>query len=188
MSPAAGLAISVRRAEAGISRRELARRARTSPATLAKYESGLVTPGATTLERILDAALPRRRRWSSPGALAAAIAAELAKGDDAYAWRMCTEVIDDERGSSDAETHLFVSRYPTPTGNARADAVVAALSEWICLQRRITTPIWTLEPRTCTPFWFINPLPGFQAMALRDSPPSFAARGIFVGRNDLVTA
>ena len=46
---------SVRR-RAGISRRELARRAGTSPATLAAYESGRVTPSVATLSRIVHAA------------------------------------------------------------------------------------------------------------------------------------
>lgn len=188
MSPIAGHVIASRRAQAGISRRELARRARTSAATLAKYERGEVSPGVDTLERILDAALPRRRRWPSLGALADAVADELRRGRPDLAWRICTEVFDDEHGATADETRLFASRYPPPTGESRADAVVAALAEWVCVRRGIPTPLWTIEPRVCRPFWFVNPLPGFQAAALRDSPPCFAARGIFVRRADLVTA
>jgi transcriptional regulator with XRE-family HTH domain len=44
------------RERAGISRRELARRAGTSPATLAAYEAGRITPSVATLERIVHAA------------------------------------------------------------------------------------------------------------------------------------
>jgi transcriptional regulator with XRE-family HTH domain len=41
---------------ARLSRRSLARRAGTSPATLAAYESGRVDPGTATLRRVLGAA------------------------------------------------------------------------------------------------------------------------------------
>jgi len=188
MSTTAALAITSTRMRAGISRRELARRAGTSAATLGKYESGAVAPGVTTLERILDSVLPRHRRWSSLGALAAALYDDLADGRPTDAWRTCTEVIDDERNSSDDETLLFASRYPSPTGNARADAVVAALGEWVCVRRNLPTPPWTCEPRVCRPFWFVNPLASFQLASMRESPPSFAARGIFVLSRDLNTA
>ena len=188
MSTLAGLAIVSRRAGAGISRRELARRAGTSAATLVKYERGLVTPGVETLERILDCALPRRRRWSSLGSLAAAIYDDLDAGRPQDAWRTCTEVIDDEASAGDEETLLFASRYPPPTGNAQADAVVAALGEWVCVRKKLPTPTWTREPRACRPFWFVNPLSAFQLASLRESPPSFASRGIFVMRRDLTTA
>src|ERR1035437_5988439 len=100
MSSVSGLSIVVRRADAGLSRRELARRCGTSSATLARYERGEISPGAVTLERILDGALPRRRRWSSLGALAAAAHEQFAAGNPEHAWRLCTEVIDDEHGSS----------------------------------------------------------------------------------------
>src|ERR1035437_3202055 len=101
MSSVSGLSIFVRRADAGLSRRELARRCGTSSATLAKYERGDVSPGAATLERILDGVLPRRRRWASLGALAAAAQEQFAAGNPGQAWRLCTEVIDDEHQASD---------------------------------------------------------------------------------------
>jgi hypothetical protein len=120
--------------------------------------------------------------------LAAAIYDDLVLGQAAQAWRTCTEVIDDERSSSDDETLLFTSRYPSPTGSDRADAVVAAFGEWVCVRRNLPTPPWTREPRVCRPFWFVNPLPSFQLASLRESPPSFSSRGIFVLARDLTTA
>jgi transcriptional regulator with XRE-family HTH domain len=44
------------RERSGVSRRELARRAGTSPATLAAYEAGRIVPSVATLERIVHAA------------------------------------------------------------------------------------------------------------------------------------
>ena len=58
--PAAGdtAAATLRRvrARAGLSLRQLARRAGTSHSTLAAYESGRVTPGVETVDRIVRAA------------------------------------------------------------------------------------------------------------------------------------
>jgi transcriptional regulator with XRE-family HTH domain len=44
------------RLRSGLSRRELARRAGTSAATLAAYEAGRITPSVDTLDRLIDAA------------------------------------------------------------------------------------------------------------------------------------
>ena len=44
------------RTRAGLSQRELARRAGTSHATVSAYEAGRIDPGAHVLERLLDAA------------------------------------------------------------------------------------------------------------------------------------
>jgi transcriptional regulator with XRE-family HTH domain len=44
------------RLRSGLARRELARRAGTSAATLAAYESGRITPSVDTLDRLLTAA------------------------------------------------------------------------------------------------------------------------------------
>ncbi len=44
------------RRRSGLSRREIARRAGTSAATLAAYETGRVTPSVDTLDRLLTAA------------------------------------------------------------------------------------------------------------------------------------
>lgn len=56
MSNWAGNLISVARRDAGLSQRELARRAGTSQATLCAYESGKKSPGLDTLARIVRAA------------------------------------------------------------------------------------------------------------------------------------
>lgn len=48
--------VSIARERAGLSKRELARRAGTSPAAIVKYEAGTMSPTVETLSRILDAA------------------------------------------------------------------------------------------------------------------------------------
>lgn len=56
MSSWAGNLIRLARHDAGISQRELAKRAGTSQATLSAYESGKKSPGLETLARIVRAA------------------------------------------------------------------------------------------------------------------------------------
>lgn len=56
MSSWAGNLIKLARREAGISQRELARRAGTSQATLSAYEAGRKSPSLDTLARIIRAA------------------------------------------------------------------------------------------------------------------------------------
>ena len=56
MSTWAGTLIKLARRDAGISQRELARRAGTSQATLSAYEAGRKSPSLDTLARIVRAA------------------------------------------------------------------------------------------------------------------------------------
>jgi len=51
----AGLLIQKARVQAGLSKRELARRAHTSPAAIVVYESGRRSPTVKTLARLIDA-------------------------------------------------------------------------------------------------------------------------------------
>jgi transcriptional regulator with XRE-family HTH domain len=183
----AAVAIRQRRLEAQIGRREQARRAGTSPATLLRYERGEISPGSQTLERILDSVLPKRR-WPSLPSLVPSLLEAFEQGLDSWAWRTACEILDDESTSTPEETRLFVSRRPDLTGNDRVDALVAAFAEHVCVERGIAAPPWAWEPRVCTPWWFVAGLPAFEGRAMHESPPSFASRGIFVTRRDLMKA
>jgi transcriptional regulator with XRE-family HTH domain len=175
----ASLLIRGHRSAAGLSQRALARRAGTSSATLNRYEAGTVDPSTATLNRILRGCLPRRRRWSSLAELAPAVAAELRRGTGSQAWRSVAEFLDDDRGADARELLLSVADAPSPTGDSRADAVAAALAEHLCAQRGLTPPAWTQAPVEATPWWFVAG-EAFRALALRESPISFARRGVFV--------
>jgi transcriptional regulator with XRE-family HTH domain len=52
----AAILIKTAREKSGLSKRELARRAETSPAAIVKYESGQTSPSVYTLNRILRVA------------------------------------------------------------------------------------------------------------------------------------
>lgn len=167
------------RLSAQLSQRELARRAGTSSATLNRYESGVVDPTTLTLNRILRACLPRRRRWTSAAELAHGLADTLRDEDGANAWRLVAEFIDDEQRSDDSEFALVVADAPTPEDDPRAVALTAAIVEHISVQRGLVPPPWTQVNLEVTPWWFVAG-DRFRAVALRESPPSFVRRGIFV--------
>lgn len=169
------------RTRAGFSQRELARRAATSSATLSRYESGKLVPNVTTLNRLIEACLPTGRRWPSLTLLAPAVARTRVSQGSTAAWRLVGEVLDDEAQGTAADTELVVADAPAPTGDATTDALVAALAEYLTLRRGIPAPGWTEDStRVSRPWWFVADAPAWIPTSLRDSPRSFAKRGIFV--------
>lgn len=175
--------IRLRRLAAGISQRELARRAGTSSATIHRYESGRVDPSVRTLNRLLRACLPRRRRWASVAELCDAIDDALTQRDE-HVWRLVAEFLDDNEHADDGEFALTVADPPGPATDARAPALAAALAEHLSAQRGLIPPSWTRGTDDVRPWWFVAGDP-FKAVALRESPPSFACRGIFVTAGSL---
>lgn len=169
------------RARAGLSQREVARRAGTSSATLSRYESGALVPNVGTFNRLVEACLPAGRRWPSLTAVAPVVAEVRRTRGSTAAWRLVGEVLDDEAVGTPADTPLVVADAPAPTGDSAADALMAALAEYLTLQRGIPAPGWSQDPdRVARPWWFVADAPAWVPTSLRESPRSFAKRGIFV--------
>jgi DNA-binding XRE family transcriptional regulator len=164
-----------------LSQREVARRAITSSATISRYESGSLIPNVATYNRLIRACLPPSRRWPSLAALAPVMARVLDSQGSLAAWRLAAEVLDDERLGNASETALVVADDPPRTGDSRVDALIAALAEHIAMRRQIAVPGWTEDStRVARPWWFVAEGPAWIPTSLRESPPSFARRGIFV--------
>lgn len=167
-----------RRLAAGLSQRELALRAGTSAATINRYEAGTIDPAVGTLNRILGACSKRRRRWASVAQMAPQLASTLSDSPQDV-WRLVGELLDDDRDADDREVLVSVEDAPWPTGNARADVLVAALGEYLCVRRGMVPPSWTQMMSEVVPWWFVAG-ERFAALALLESPMSFARRGIFI--------
>ncbi len=70
---------------------------------------------------------------------------------------------------------------PAATGDARADAYLAALAEHLAAQVHVPRPNWATDPnRFLDRFWFLSDVPGFRATAIAQSPAAFRRRGIFI--------
>ncbi|MCL4445692.1 MAG: hypothetical protein M1134_02280 [Actinobacteria bacterium] len=128
------------------------------------------------------------RRGALPIAqVAERIARSLKEGQERTAWRWLMQFIDDFSGSSPRGRASLVRDPPTEfTGDRRYDAALAALVEHLCVKFDVTIPSWTDDPRCfAEPWWFVAGLPGYRAVALRDSPISFKRHGVFVTKNAL---
>lgn len=178
------------RHRAGLSQEELARRARTSQPTLAAYETGRVVPRLETLERILEAAgyelsvlaQPVLRRGAeSITEVSRELREILHQEGERGAWRRLLDFVDDFRGSARPGQEWLVAEEPPSCGDARFDAAVAALVEFLCDEAGLNWPRWTDAPgRFVEPWWFVSGLRGYEAMALRDSPVELKRHGVFV--------
>jgi hypothetical protein len=85
-----------------------------------------------------------------------------------------------DAASSERRTHL-VRAVSEPTDDRRYDAILAALVEHLCARWGIDTPVWVEEPsRFLDEWWFVAGLRNLEAIALAQSPISFARRGVFV--------
>ncbi len=178
------------RQRAGLSQAALARRAGTSQPTLAAYESGRLVPRLDTVARILDAtghelswvATPKVRRGAAPTSeVSREIRRILRREGERGAWRRLLDFVDDFRGSPRAGQSWLIAEEPRSCGDARFDAAIAAIAELLCDEVDLPWPGWTSAPqRFLERWWFVSGLPGFEAMALRDSPIELKRHGVFV--------
>jgi transcriptional regulator with XRE-family HTH domain len=180
------------RAAAGVTQLELARRAGTAQPAVAAYESGARTPGIATLRRLLGGceyeleliAHPRVRRGAlSLEGLAPMIAADLQADREHDALRLLFGFADDFRGSSRAGRISLLRNPPPPTGDARFDAALAGVAEFLAREAQIPSPHWVEEPgRFVEPWWFVSSRPALDAYTLAHTPAVFARHGVFVAR------
>ncbi len=174
----------------GLTQVALAKKAGTSQPTLAAYETGRAEPRLETLERLIKACgcevlltiRPKVRRGAVPIAeVADQVTVLLADDGQVSAWRRLLDFVDDFRGSPTAGKRWLLQDAPSSCGDRRFDAAIAALAELLCSEAELPYPVWTDDPeRFAEPWWFVSGLRGFEAMALRDSPISFARHGVFV--------
>lgn len=87
----------------------------------------------------------------------------------------------DQAGWADKdELRTMIAERPEPTGNPRADALLAALAEYTAGLLDVHCPSWTSESeRFLDRFWFVSTESGFRAIALAQTPVALKRRGIF---------
>ena len=178
------------RTESGLTQSELARFSGTSQPTLATYEAGRALPRLDTLERLLECSghelvltiIPNVRRGAVPMTEVARELTEIRSEEGMKgAWRRLLDFVDDFRASSVAGKRWLVDGNPAPIGDGRLDAAVAGVVDLLCNEAGMVPPAWTAGPtRLAEPFWFVSELPGFEAMALRDTPVALGRHGVFV--------
>ncbi len=191
-----GALIRDARENAGLTQVVLAKLAGTSQPTLAAYESGSATPRLGTLDRILTASgheltlaiEPIVRRGSLPIADIAPDLPEILEEEGGIGvWRRLLDFVDDFRWSPLPGKRSLTDAAPELTDVSRVDAIVAGIVDVLFSEESLPPPAWTQEEaRTTTPWWFVAGMPGFEAMALRDTPIALARHGVFINEGDLV--
>lgn len=74
---------------------------------------------------------------------------------------------------------------PALTGDQVVDALVAAATAHVAMNRGIRVPAWTnAAARALESYWYVGPS-GFFAHALVHSPLSFATRGVLIEADSL---
>ena len=176
----------------GLTQQALAAAAGTTQSTIAAYESGRKQPTTATIDRIVRAggvelswAVVRPCR---PLTLAAVAAALSAAESDLDRRLITLEFLQEfEAEPTGQQRQALLDDRPDPTGDARWDALLGAFAEHLAFHHDLACPPWATEPdRFLDQFWFPVNTPLRRAAALVHTPASFARRGVFVERRDLV--
>ncbi|MGH3472183.1 MAG: hypothetical protein ACRDPG_09100 [Nocardioidaceae bacterium] len=100
---------------------------------------------------------------------------------EAEALRLAFSFIESFDRSDDAERSRMVEEAPVPVGDARFDALLAAIAEHVCARTSLRPPEWTEAPgRFLDTWWFVSGLRSLHADALVHSPVSFSRREVFI--------
>lgn len=192
MQPSAARILKCARRNAGLSQAQLARLADTSQSAIAAYETGAREPTVPVLERMIRASGHRLdlgieadpqlfRLTDLSGRIREATG-------DAQRWRLVFEFL----RSAAEDGHplmLLVAGEPELTGDARFDALLAAIAEDLCVRARIVPPAWVHgRNRFLDRFWWVSDLPSARSRALVHAPASYRRRGVLLDRHDLSAA
>jgi transcriptional regulator with XRE-family HTH domain len=177
---------------AGLTQGQLAELAGTSQSAIAAYESGAREPTLPVLERmiratghVLNVAVAPDPRVFRLADLADQIQAT---DDEQRRMRLVFEFL---RGAVEdgVPVRLLVAAEPTPTGDTRFDALLAAIAEDLCVHADIAPPAWVHDDRRYLDgFWWVSTLPSARARALVHTPASYRRRGVMLDRHDLTAA
>jgi len=118
----------------------------------------------------------------------ARLAVLLASADgDQIRWKLVWEFLEEYRWES-ADTRVELVRdEPGLTGDARWDALLAALAEHLLAQADLAPPVWA-ESRVLRRVWFPAELAIHRADALAWAPAAFRKHGVYLSVNDLAAA
>jgi len=105
----------------------------------------------------------------------------LSEGDEPGALRLafrCVEIFD---RAPVGERLRLVAPQPAPTGDVHYDALLAAISEYLCAREGLLAPPWVEDrSRFLDRWWFVSGIQSLHADAIAHSPISFARRGVFI--------
>jgi hypothetical protein len=109
------------------------------------------------------------------------IASCLSSGDEPSAMRLAFRFVEVFERASLEDRDRLVRDAPATTGDARYNALLAAVTEYVCARGAIISPAWVDdESRFLAEWWFVSGIISLHADAIAHSPISFARRGVFI--------
>lgn len=187
----AELVANIRR-EAGLSLRALAEAAGLATSTVHRIEQGQLRPSVETLRSIAEAAgvrlmlVPEVDYAVGLVGLAQSLRADLTSGDDRQAVRKAAELVHRFQAADVDQQRRMIVAEPPRIGDARWDAFVAALAEWLAVRSGLEVPAWVHnDNRYLRHGWWVTPMESMRAWEYAGSPVSFQSHGVYLHRESL---
>ena len=180
--------VSEARRTAGLSRAELARRAGVPRSTVTRTEDGVVDPTFGMLQRILGAAHAELDVAARP--LPALSLARLAEAwsdtpwGEAIDWTSLRAALDELAMHPD-QLRAAIATPPARSGNARLDALLAAIAEKLADDAGLPRPAWCRSVPALAEPWQPPGTPRIVARTVAGAPEQFRRRNIFLGETEL---
>ena len=179
------------REKSGLTQTQMARIAKTSQSAIAAYEAGDREPTVPVLQRMLAAtghnlmiAFEADRNIYRVADLARDIRKTSIKNRE----RRLRLVFEFLREVDTKELTLRVAVEPESTGDQRFDAMLAALSEDLCVSNGVSPPSWVFaDQRFLDSAWWVSNLKSARTRALVNAPASYRRRGVMIDRHDLTS-
>ena len=179
------------REKSGLTQTQMARIAKTSQSAIAAYEAGDREPTVPVLQRMLAAtghnlmiAFEADRNIYRVADLARDIRKTSIKNREKRL-RLVFEFL---REVDAKELTLRVAVEPESTGDQRFDAMLAALSEDLCVSNGVSPPSWVFaDQRFLDSAWWVSNLKSARTRALVNAPASYRRRGVMIDRHDLTS-
>jgi len=186
----------------GLTLRSLADLVGTSSATLSNYELGRKEPRLSTLERLVEASGSKLRveivpavvngRWNDARVSAVEssgrVAGAIREHREGLAFRICLELIDDLSAVTPYRLGDLTKDTPQLTGDARYDALIAAIVEDACVNAGAPTPPWVYESTRMVEKWYLTDIESLHEDADRDTPAIYRRHGVFILEDELSRA
>jgi hypothetical protein len=116
------------------------------------------------------------------------LAGRLARTADAKVWwKLVWEFMEEYRWEPDDVQPSLLRDEPSPVGDERWDALLAALAEHLAARHDLAPPEWT-ELRILRRPWFPAELEIQRADALVRAPAAFRKHGVYLSASDLEAA
>jgi len=171
----------------GMTQRALAEAAKVRQPGVAAVESGAEDATVSRIEHLLASlgsrlsVIPSRLRpvWAVGGDVREA----LESGDVRSAWREVIQLNDDLRSADPATAVALAIAAPSPTGDARFDALIAAVTDCALSDAGLPIPTWLRDdPWVLDQFWDVENVPSLRLAARERTPESINRHGIFLDR------